>query len=101
MQIEPYSLKKAYAMEILNEINLAEYQTESIESLYSLSRYVVIITAKRIICVEEELRSRSSQPKRSFLKQSTDFENFKIFDQRVDPSSTEARNENRSEVVKS
>jgi hypothetical protein len=56
MQLETYSLKKAYALEKLNDINLNMLQTESILKLYTLDHYVVLITAKRIICVEEVQR---------------------------------------------
>ena len=30
MELEPYSQKKAFALEILNEINLSVYETETI-----------------------------------------------------------------------
>lgn len=54
MQLEPYSQKKAFALEILNEINLNVHQTESIQKLITVDKYVLIFTAKRIICVEEK-----------------------------------------------
>ena len=53
MQLEPYSLKKALALEILNDINLNMLQTETIHKLYTMDKYVIIFTAKRIICVQE------------------------------------------------
>jgi hypothetical protein len=53
MQLEPYNLKKAYSLEILNDINLKSvfFQTESIIKLFALEKYVIILTAKRLICV--------------------------------------------------
>lgn len=54
MELEPYSKKKAFALEILNEINLNVIEAETIQKLYTMSQTVVIITAKRIICVEEQ-----------------------------------------------
>ena len=53
MQLETYSYKKAYALEILNEINLNVFQSESIQKLFNIGKYVIIFTAKRLICVEE------------------------------------------------
>lgn len=53
MQLEPYSLKKAYALEILNDINLNMLQSETIQKLFTMDKYVIILTAKRIICVQE------------------------------------------------
>jgi len=53
MQLEPYNHKKAYALKKLNDINLNMLQTESILKLYTLDHYVVLVTAKRIICVED------------------------------------------------
>lgn len=53
MQLEPYNLKKAFALEILNDINLNMLQTETIQKLYTMDKYVIIFTAKRIICVQE------------------------------------------------
>ena len=53
MQLEPYSRKKAYAVEILNDINLNVLQSESITNLFTIAKYVIIMTPKRIICVEE------------------------------------------------
>lgn len=60
MQLEPYSLKKAYALEILNDINLNMLQSETIQKLFTMDKYVIILTAKRIICVQE-LQSGSSR----------------------------------------
>lgn len=54
MELEPYSKKKAFALEILNEINLNVIEAETIQKLYTMSQTVVIITGKRIICVEEQ-----------------------------------------------
>lgn len=53
MELEPYSKKKAFALEILNDINLNVFETETIQKMYTMSSHVVIITAKRIICVDE------------------------------------------------
>ena len=56
MELEPYSKKKAFALEILNEINLNVIEAETIQKLYTMSQNVVIITGKRIICVEEQIQ---------------------------------------------
>ena len=53
MELEPYSKKKAFALEILNEINLNVFEAETILKLYTMTQHVVIITGKRIICVDE------------------------------------------------
>ena len=53
MELEPYSKKKAFALEILNDINLHVFESETIHQLYSMNAHVVIITGKRIICVDE------------------------------------------------
>jgi len=53
MELEPYSEKKAFALEILNEINLNVFEAETIQQLYTMSNHVVIITGKRVICVYE------------------------------------------------
>lgn len=57
MELEPYSKKKAFALEILNEINLNVYEAENIQKLYTMNAHVVIITGKRIICVDELRKS--------------------------------------------
>lgn len=62
MELEPYSKKKAFALEILNEINLNVFEAETIQKLYTMSAHVVIITGKRIICVDE-LRGGQKQDK--------------------------------------
>ena len=54
MEMEPYSKKKAFALEILNEINLNVIEAETIQKLYTMSQTVVIMSGKRIICVEEQ-----------------------------------------------
>lgn len=56
MELEPYSKKKAFALEILNDINLNVFETETIHKLYTMNAHVVIVTGKRLICVDE-LRS--------------------------------------------
>ena len=53
MELEPYSKKKAFALEILNDINLNVFETETIQKLYTMNAHVIIITGKRIICVDE------------------------------------------------
>jgi hypothetical protein len=53
MELEPYSSKKAFALEILNDINLNYYEAENIQHMYTLSSHSVILTGKRIICVDE------------------------------------------------
>jgi hypothetical protein len=51
MELEPYSLKKAYALEILNTINLNVYGSENVNTTYTLDNTELILTGKRIICV--------------------------------------------------
>ena len=53
LELEPYSKKKAFALEILNEINLNVIEAETIQKLYTMSQTVIIVTGKRVICVEE------------------------------------------------
>jgi hypothetical protein len=53
LELEPYSQKKAYALEILNDINLNVFEAETIHKMINLSTSAVIITGKRIICVYE------------------------------------------------
>jgi len=40
-------------LKILNDINMNVAQSESIQKLFEMDKYVFIFTAKRIICVEE------------------------------------------------
>lgn len=54
MELEPYSKKKAFVLQILNDINLKVYEAESIQKMYNLNNHTVIITGKRIICVDEQ-----------------------------------------------
>ena len=58
MELEPYSKKKAFALEILHYINMHVFETETIHKLYSMNAHVVIITGKRIICVDEHHNSQ-------------------------------------------
>jgi hypothetical protein len=37
MELEPYSKKKAFALEILNEINLNVVEAEAIQKLFTMS----------------------------------------------------------------
>lgn len=53
MELEPYSQRKAYALEVLNEINLNVFETETIHKIYMFSKNTLISTGKRIICVQE------------------------------------------------
>jgi len=56
MELEPYSKKKAFALEKLNDINLGGIEAETITKLYEMTSQVIIMTRKRIICVEERAR---------------------------------------------
>ena len=56
LELEPYSIKKAYALEVLNNINFNMLGTETINQTYTLNKNELIFTGKRIICVQEELR---------------------------------------------
>jgi hypothetical protein len=53
MELEPYSKKKAFVLQILNDINLNVFEAETIQKMYNLNNHTVIITGKRIICVNE------------------------------------------------
>jgi hypothetical protein len=64
MELEPYSKKKAFALEILNDINLNVFETETIQKLYTMNAHVVIITGKRVICVDEHRPDVASFPAR-------------------------------------
>jgi hypothetical protein len=54
MELEPYSKKKAFVLQILNDINLNVFEAETIQKMYNLNNHTVIITGKRIICVNEQ-----------------------------------------------
>ncbi len=55
MQVEPYNLKKAICLEILNEINFTQVvNKENIQKFYVFGNYAIIFTGKRLICVQEE-----------------------------------------------
>ena len=56
LELEPYSIKKAYALEVLNNINFNMLGTETINQTYTLNKNELIFTGKRIICVQEEQR---------------------------------------------
>lgn len=47
MELEPYNLKKAFSLELLDLINVnkAMFYSETIEKLYVLQNYVLIFTA--------------------------------------------------------
>ena len=62
-RIECYSYKKAYAMGMLNKINLEVVGGEYIEDYYNLSQNAVIFTKHRIICVTENIKLWSKNPK--------------------------------------
>jgi len=54
MELEPYSKKKAFVLQILNDINLNVFEAETIQKMYNLNNHTVIVTGKRIICVDEQ-----------------------------------------------
>jgi hypothetical protein len=60
-ELEPYSFRKAYSLEILNDINLNVLESEAIQKLYTLSKHVLIFTGKRLICVNEARNRKSNQ----------------------------------------
>lgn len=62
LELEAYNLKKAISLEILNEINQSSalFERETILKLFVMGRYVLIFTAKRLICVEQEENLSSS-----------------------------------------
>mmetsp|Transcript_375 Transcript_375/g.425 ORF Transcript_375/g.425 Transcript_375/m.425 type:complete len:208 (+) Transcript_375:340-963(+) len=53
LELEPYSIKKAYALEILNTINFEVFGTETIHETFTIDRNELIFTGKRIICVQD------------------------------------------------
>lgn len=53
MELEPYNYRKAYALEILNDINSNVFETETIHKIYGLYKSTIIFTGKRLICVKE------------------------------------------------
>lgn len=83
MELEPYSKKKAFALEILNEINLNVIEAETIQKLYTMSQNVVIVTGKRIICVEEQIQrfntNNSDLSKSSFSSNGVVYNHWNIF----------------------
>lgn len=60
MQLEPYNKKKADALKTLNDINMNVVQSESIQKLFEMDKYVFIFTAKRVICVEENTTGKAA-----------------------------------------
>ena len=53
MELEPYNLKKAICLELLERINLkaSNNQPESITELFEFGQYIIIETERRFICV--------------------------------------------------
>ena len=51
MELEPYSYRKAYALEVLNDINLNYFESEMISKLFTVGKNELIFTGKRLICV--------------------------------------------------
>lgn len=79
MELEPYSKKKAFALEILNDINLNVFETETIQKMYTMSSHVVIITAKRIICVDEHGERDKSKPSNDKDSTSASYKHWNVF----------------------
>ncbi len=79
MELEPYSKKKAFALEILNEINLNVIEAETIQKLYTMSQTVVIITGKRIICVEEQQQRDLSTADQQLQSNGSVYRHWNVF----------------------
>lgn len=56
-EIEPYSERKAFALQKLNNINMNLYDSETINKIFSLELNDLILTQKRIICVSSQIAS--------------------------------------------
>ena len=53
MELEPYNEQKAIALQVLNDINLDVFVAETIEKVYTFKRNSLILTGKRLICVQQ------------------------------------------------
>ena len=51
MKLESYNKQKALALQILNDINLNVFVTETIEKVFTFKMNLLILTGKRLICV--------------------------------------------------
>lgn len=63
MELEPYNEQKAIALQVLNDINLDVFVAETIEKVYTFKLNSLILTGKRLICVQQtnnDLREKSS-----------------------------------------
>lgn len=58
LELEPYNYKKAYALDRLNDINLKVFEAETIQKVFEIRENVLIITGKRLICVQEHREGR-------------------------------------------
>ena len=60
MELEPYNEQKALALQILNDINLSVFQTETIDKVFSFKYNSFILTGKRLICVQMSDKQKSN-----------------------------------------
>jgi hypothetical protein len=65
MELEPYNEQKAIALQVLNDINLDVFVAETIEKVYTFKRNSLILTGKRLICVQQT-NSNSDEEKTSW-----------------------------------
>jgi len=54
-------LRKAYSLEVLNDINLNVLESESIEKLFMIKKNTLIFTGKRLICVTEQKKNEFNE----------------------------------------
>jgi hypothetical protein len=60
MELEPYNEQKAIALQVLNDINLDVFVAETIEKVYTFKRNSLILTGKRLICVQQTNSNNNS-----------------------------------------
>jgi hypothetical protein len=61
MELEPYNEQKAIALQVLNDINLDVFVAETIEKVYTFKRNSLILTGKRLICVQQTSNEDSEE----------------------------------------
>ncbi len=60
MELEPYNEQKAIALQVLNDINLDVFVAETIEKVFTFKRNSLILTGKRLICVQTNDRQEKT-----------------------------------------
>lgn len=61
MELETYNRQKALALQMLNDINLQGQVAEHISKVFTFKRNSLIMTVKRIICVQSKQKKHSKK----------------------------------------